>query len=82
METPIGKVTHYYGKPGVAVVELSSTLKIGDQVKIQDKAEAWSQEITSMEVNRTPVSEAGAGDEVAVKIDRKAHEGALIVVEQ
>lgn len=82
MEVPIGKVKHYYGKPGVAVVELSSTLKVGDRVKIQDRDQSWSQEIASMEVNHAAVTEAGAGEEVAVKIDAKVHEGALIVVEQ
>ena len=30
----IGKVTHYYDKIGVAIVELSSDLSTGDKIKL------------------------------------------------
>lgn len=36
MEIPIGKVTHYYDRAGVAVVALSSVLKVGERIKIKD----------------------------------------------
>ena len=82
METPIGKVTHYYGKVGVAVVKLTAPLRLGDRVKIKDGDHEWSQEITSMQVDYKPVEHANAGDEIAIKTDDKAREGALLIVEK
>lgn len=80
MEVPIGKVIHYYDKAGVAVVALTAPLKVGDRVKIKDRDREWEQEVASLQVDRKPVNEGAAGSEVAVKVDEKAHEGALIVV--
>ncbi len=82
MEVPIGKVIHYYDKAGVAVVTLTAPLKVGDRIKVKDRDREWEQEIASMQVDRKPVNEGAAGSEVAVKVDNKAHEGALLVVEK
>ena len=79
METPIGKVTHYYDRAGVAVVALSSPLKVGDHIKIKDHDQEWEQEITSMQVDRQPVSEGSTGTEVAIKVDQGVREGALLI---
>jgi len=81
METPIGKVTHYYGKAGVAVVKLSQPLAIGDHVKVKDKDREWEQEISSMQVDMKPVDKVLAGSEVAIKVNDKVHEGALLIRE-
>ena len=82
MEVPIGKVTHYYGKAGVAVIALSAPLKIGDRVKVKDGDREWEQEIASMQIDHKPVEKADTGDEVAIKVNDKAREGALLIVEQ
>ncbi|MBI4134533.1 MAG: translation elongation factor-like protein [Candidatus Sungbacteria bacterium] len=82
MEVPIGKVTHYFGKAGVAVVELSAPLKIGDRIKVKDRDREWEQEVSSMQIDHAVVERADTGESVAIKVDDKAHEGALIIVEQ
>ncbi len=82
MEVPIGKVTHYYGKAGVAVVTLTAALKVGDRIKIKNRDREWEQEVTSMEVDRQPVNESAAGSEVALKVSDKTHEGALLIIEK
>lgn len=79
MEVPIGKVTHYYGKAGVAVVALSHPLSVGDRVKVKDRDREWEQDVASMEIDKRPVERADAGQEVAVKVDDKVHEGALLI---
>lgn len=81
METPIGKVTHYFGKAGVAVVELSAPLAIGERIKVKDRDREWEQEVTSMQIDHAAVERADVGQEVAIKVDDKAHEGALLVRE-
>lgn len=76
----VGKVTHYFGKIGVAIVELSGGLKVGDKVKIEGNRTEFEQTVDSMEVDRTPVAEAKAGDAVGIKVREKVNEGATVSV--
>jgi len=78
MEKEIGKVTHWYDKVGVAVLDLSSALKIGDKVKVKKGEEEFEETLSSMQVDHKNVSSAKKGDEVAVKFSQKAKEGAVI----
>lgn len=77
---PIGKVSHYYDKAGVAIVELQDTLKAGDRIRIERGENAFEQEVSSMQVDYKPVQEAKKGDSVGVKVDQKAKEGSLVVL--
>lgn len=74
----IGKVTHYYGKIGVAIIELSDGLRVGDRIKIQSKHAASEQNADSMEVEHKPVGEARRGDVIGLKVQEKTDEGALV----
>lgn len=74
----IGKVTHYYGKIGVAIVELSGDLKVGDRIKVQGHQSEFEQTVGSMEVEHKPVEQARAGDVIGLKAVEKAGEGAKV----
>jgi len=78
MEKEIGKVTHWYDKLGVAVLDLKGSLKAGDIVKVRKGAEEFEDTIVSMQVDHKNVSSAKKGDEVAVKFSQKTREGAVI----
>jgi len=78
MEKEVGKITHWYDKLGVAVLNLESALKVGDKVKVKKGEEEFEETISSMQVDHKDVSSAKKGDEVAVKFSQKAREGALI----
>jgi putative protease len=78
METLIGKVTHYYNRIGVAVVDLSAELKIGDTILILGHTTDFSQEITSLEIEHKKILSAGPGSEVALKVDEEVRRGDLI----
>ena len=71
----IGKVTHYFGNIGVAVIELTDTLKIGDSIRIVGGETDFTQTVESMEVEHQKVQEAKAGDSVGLKVDQKVREG-------
>ena len=77
-EKQIGRVTHWYDKLGVAVLDLKGTLKVGEKVKVVKGAEVFEEEIASMQVNHKDVSSAEKGDEVAVKFSQKTKEGAAV----
>jgi putative protease len=74
---PIGVVTHYYGKPGVAVVKLNkgAGLKKGDKVQIKGHSVDFTQTVSSMQVEHADVEEVKAGDDFGMKVDQKVHEG-------
>jgi len=49
-EKLIGKVTHYYGKIGVGIVELSGNLKVGDKIHLKGHSTDFEQEVDSIQV--------------------------------
>jgi len=72
-EKLIGKVTHFYGKPSVGMIELSDVLKVGDTIRIKGKSLDFTQKVTSMRIEFTDVSEANAGKLIGIKVDQKVH---------
>lgn len=74
-EKLIGKITHYFPKIGVAVIELSDTLKVGDTIHIKNSDRDFNQQVFSMQIEHERVEEAIAGQSVGLKIDQKVHEG-------
>lgn len=71
----IGKVTHYFSKIGVAVIELSDTLKVGETIRIVGGETDFNQVIESMEIEHQKVEIAKAGDSVGLKVSQKVREG-------
>lgn len=71
----VGKVTHYFTKIGVAVVELQDTLKIGDEISIEGVTTNFRQRVESMQIEHKPVEEARAGDSIGLKVIDRVREG-------
>lgn len=72
----IGKITHYFSNIGVAVIDLSNTLKEGDNIRIAGGEETdFNQEVDSMEVDHKKVKTAKKGDSVGLKVSEKVREG-------
>lgn len=74
----VGRVTHYYNKIGVAIVELSGALKVGDSVRIERGAAARELVVGSMQVEHKPVTEAKKGEVVGIETNGEVHEGAKV----
>jgi acyl-CoA hydrolase len=64
----VGTVTHYFDRIGVAVIELSKPLKVGDWVQFMGRTTEFEQRVTSMQVNHQNIDGGIAGDEVAMKV--------------
>lgn len=67
----IGEVTHFYNRIGVAVLDLTESLQVGDQVHFLGRSTDFRQKVESMQIEHEAISEAGAGQEVAVKVERR-----------
>lgn len=75
---PIGTVTHYYDKAGVAVVKFAGAVSVGDKIKIVKGDHEFEQEVSSMQIEHEQVSSAKKGSEVAIKVVEPTKEGAAI----
>lgn len=75
----IGKVTHYYDKIGVAIVELDSDLGNGDRIKFLRGGETlFDQEVKSMQIEHQKVEFAKKGDVIGLKVDQPVKEGSEV----
>lgn len=71
----IGKVSHYFSKIGVAVIELTNSLKTGETIRIVGGETDFEQPIESMEVDHKKVEKAKKGDGIGLKVSQKVREG-------
>jgi putative protease len=74
----VGKVTHYYDHIGVAILELSHGLKVGDRVKFEGRGAHFEQEVQSMQINHKPVQSAKKGEVVGLLVSEEVKEGTLV----
>ena len=74
----LGKVSHYYGKAKVAIVELQEELQTGDRIRIKKGDHFFDQEVISMQKDYKSVERASKGDSVGIQVDEKTHEGAEV----
>jgi len=64
----IGQVTHYYNHLSVAVLALTDVIRVGDTVHILGHSTDFKQEVTSLQIEHQSVTEAGPGQDVALKV--------------
>ncbi|MFO7689120.1 MAG: hypothetical protein R6W83_00960 [Cryobacterium sp.] len=67
----VGHVTHYYGRLGVAVLDLTDSIHLGDVVHIFGGTTDLRQVVRSLQIEHQAVEEVGPGQEVALKVDRR-----------
>ncbi|PIV28510.1 MAG: hypothetical protein COS37_00825 [Anaerolineae bacterium CG03_land_8_20_14_0_80_58_20] len=72
-DVEIGKITHYFDHINVAVLTLTGPLKVGDAIHIHGHSTDFTQTVASMQIEHQPVQSAKQGDDVALKVDQKAH---------
>lgn len=68
LEKEIGKITHYFTKIKVAVIQLSGKLKEGDKIHIKGATTDFKQPVKSMQVEHEKIKEAKPGDDVGLKV--------------
>ncbi len=80
-EQLVGTVSHYWGDLGVAGIELSSELKVGDRIHIVGHTSDFTQTVDSTQVEHEVVESAKAGESIGVKVNQRArvHDQVLVV---
>ena len=74
----VGEVSHYFTKIGVAVVELTAPLRVGDRIAVKGMTTNFEQTVESMQIEHEPVEEAKAGDSIGLKVADRVREGDIV----
>ena len=74
----VGKVTHYYSKIGVAIVELEDDIQTGDEISIESVSTNIQQVVDSMQVEHSSVKNAHRGDAIGLKVKDKVRPGDFV----
>ncbi len=75
IKTPVGKVTNYYSKINVAVIELSAPLKKGEEIAIKGATTDFTQTVESMQIEREAIESAQSGQAIGLKVKDRVRIG-------
>lgn len=79
----LGQVTHYYDKIGVAVLELTGSLRTGDKIKfVRGGEDLFEQTVSSIQLEHEELKEAKSGQAIGLKVDQPVKEGAEVYKEE
>jgi putative protease len=70
----VGKVTHYFTKISVAVVDLKAPLEVGDRILIKGSTTDLEQVVESMQIEHKNVQRAEAGQSIGLKVKDRVRE--------
>lgn len=74
----VGRITHFFPKAGVAVLELSATVNNGDRIVIRGSTTNVEQTIDSMEIEHEQITTAGAGQSIGLKVSGRVRESDIV----
>lgn len=78
-EEAIGVITHYYSHLGVAVAQLNKgALKTGDTIHVKGHTTDFTQTVDSMEYEHQHIDQAGAGQNIGLKVIDHAREHDIV----
>lgn len=77
-EKLVGRVSHYYNRIGVAVIEVTDTIKVGDTIRIKGGIRDFEQTIDSMEIEHQKVEVATKGQSIGLQVVEKVRETDLV----
>lgn len=70
----IGRVTHFFSKISVAVIELTTPLSIGDTIVFKGPNTDFEQAVDSMQIEHQGVEKAEAGQSIGLKVTQRVRE--------
>lgn len=70
----VGRITHFFSKISVAVIELKKPLKVGDTIAIKGPTTDFEQPVDSMQIEHKDVQKAEAGQSIGLKVVQRVRE--------
>ena len=81
-EMQVGKVTHYFSKIGVAVIEITGgSIKVGDEIHIKGHTSDFKQKVSSMQIEHDKIEVAEPGQSIGVKVNEPVRANDLVYKE-
>jgi putative protease len=74
----IGHITHFFSKIGVAVVELTAPLAVGDSILVKGPSTDFEQTAESMQIEHKNIPRAEAGQSIGLKLAQHAKERDMV----
>jgi len=70
-ENVVGVVTHYFPRVKAAAIKLKAPLSLGESVRIKGHTTDFTQVVTSLQINRVPITKAKRGQEIGLLVDSR-----------
>ncbi len=74
----VGRVSHFFARISVAVVELTSTISVGDRILIKGPTTNLEQMVDSMEIEHEKVQRAVAGQSIGMKVESRVRDSDVV----
>ncbi|MFZ0966616.1 MAG: translation elongation factor-like protein [Candidatus Bathyarchaeia archaeon] len=74
----IGRITHFFTKINVAVIELIAPLAVGDTIMIKGPTTDFEQVVESMQIEHNNVQRAEAGQSIGLKVAQRVRENDMV----
>lgn len=74
----IGIITHYFPHVQAAVIKLKAPLTVGETIKIKGHTTDFTQNITSMQIDRVAVNSAKVGQEIGLLVNSRVRQHDLV----
>ncbi len=72
---PIGRVTHYYGGIGVAIIKFNKAVPVGAMLHYKGATTDFKKVAGSMQFNHKEVKKALKGKQIGIKVPKRVREG-------
>lgn len=77
-EEEVGRVSDYFAKIGVAAIDLTGTLSVGDIIHIKGHTTDFTQEVDSMQIEHQNVEKANPGDSIGIKVTDRVRDNDIV----
>ena len=74
----VGRVSHFFGRINVAIIEVTDIISVGDQILIKGPTTDIEQTIDSMEIEHEKVKQAEAGQSIGMKVNARVRENDIV----
>ena len=70
----VGRITHFFSKIDVAVIELKAALSVGDTIAVKGPTTDFEQRVDSMQIEHKNVQRAEPGQSIGLKVSQRVRE--------
>jgi hypothetical protein len=70
----VGSISHFFSKIGVAVVNISLPLEVGDHILVKGPSTDFEQTVESIQIERKTLQRAEGGQSIGLKVNHPVKE--------